>query len=209
MAHPTTRTRSRAVKWYLDHGRNASATAREFGVSRSTIHRWLGRYDPVQPGKSLRRRPPRRERPAPKQALFLSRMFELHTAHPHWGPRRLQSALVDLREDAPSESTVGRWLQEILRRCPLCGGSDGLHSGAVHAVFSDFVRLRSIPPLRRVRRTRRPRPSPRKAAVAEATAIVEGAARRCPDCGERLRFSPRKSLVICPDCGFRRGRELA
>ena len=30
-----------AVRWYEEHGKNASLTARHFGVSRSSLHVWL------------------------------------------------------------------------------------------------------------------------------------------------------------------------
>ena len=39
------RRRLAMLDWHRDHGRNVSLTARHFGVGRSTVYRWLGRFD--------------------------------------------------------------------------------------------------------------------------------------------------------------------
>jgi hypothetical protein len=57
------RKRLAAVRWYEDHGQNASLTARHFGLSRSTLYVWLGRYkESGARGLEDRRRQPRRVR---------------------------------------------------------------------------------------------------------------------------------------------------
>src|SRR4030042_1074200 len=38
------RHRLRVIRWYEEHGRNASLTCRHFSHSRSTFHTWLQRY---------------------------------------------------------------------------------------------------------------------------------------------------------------------
>lgn len=42
----------RVVAWYNAHKRNASATARKFGVSRQTIHSYLNKMKKPAKGKS-------------------------------------------------------------------------------------------------------------------------------------------------------------
>ena len=39
------RSRLEWIIFYLEHGRNAALTARHFGLSRKTFHKWWGRYD--------------------------------------------------------------------------------------------------------------------------------------------------------------------
>ena len=40
------RLRLRWLDFYFAHGRNASLTARRFGISRETVRRWVRRFDP-------------------------------------------------------------------------------------------------------------------------------------------------------------------
>ncbi len=39
------RRRLTMLDWHRAHGGNVSLTARHFGVGRSTVYRWLGRFD--------------------------------------------------------------------------------------------------------------------------------------------------------------------
>ena len=62
----STRKRRQSLEWHNLNGCNVAATSRQFGVSRSTVYRWLGRYDPANPARSLRahsRRPHNRRKP--------------------------------------------------------------------------------------------------------------------------------------------------
>ena len=152
--HLTTRQRVAAVKWWRANGRNVSATCRRYGIARSTFYRWLERFDPKEPGRSLRRRRRTvRVRPlAPKEALFIKKVVEMQIQNPRLGRRRIRRALLEMRDDAPSEATIGRWLSRINRGCPVCGGRNGLHVVQLPMLNEDLSSVgvgRSLRPLRR------------------------------------------------------------
>ena len=136
------------IRWHERNGGNVAATARQFGIARSTLYHWLDRYDPEHPRRSLKRqkRTPSAPRPGPRETKFLHAALELHRTHPRWGRRRLRARLLAVHSDAPSEATVGRWLAEFLRRCPVCRGREGVHSEAIHLVQERFpVKLARLP----------------------------------------------------------------
>ena len=78
-----------AVLAVVGDGREVTDVARQFGVSRQTLHAWLGRYE----AEGLAGLAPRSRRPAscPHQMdpAVEVLVLEMRRAHPHWGPRRL------------------------------------------------------------------------------------------------------------------------
>lgn len=110
------RKRLTAVHWYEDHGKNASLTARHFGLSRSTLHSWLKRYK--QSGfrglEDRSRRPHRVRRPTWDGDLEI-RVLKLREAFPRWGKDKLTPIL--RREGVTvSVSMVGRILSRLRRQ---------------------------------------------------------------------------------------------
>jgi transposase len=159
MAQSTPSERRAWFRWHVAHGENVAATCRHFGIARSTFYRWQRRFSPAHPRQSLRRARPAQavRRPRPKEALFFKNVVELQRAHPRWGRGRLRQALVALRDDAPSEATIGRWLRAIVYRCPVCGGTEGRHDGLGHAQQEAFEQLELGDRIRLSRRSRRAR----------------------------------------------------
>jgi len=133
--------RHRTLEWHLANGRSASVTCRHFGISRSTLYRWLDVYDPSDPAslKPLSRRPHRTRQPTwSKRHLFA--VAELSRRHPAFGKRRLHRILASDGEDL-SEAAVGRLLAIVRAGCPRCGGKDGRHVDALHELRRDFAAL--------------------------------------------------------------------
>jgi transposase len=120
-------TRRTSVKAVRD-GASVTDTARRYGVSRSTLHRWLRAFDPEHPVASLRP-----EKPGPKAPRWDDATIEFvidligdHLTGPpgqrrrvpgnQWGRHRVALALAE-RGIIVSEATVGR--------IPRCGaGTD-------------------------------------------------------------------------------------
>jgi transposase InsO family protein len=85
--------------------------AERYGVSRKTVHAWLGRYrQEGLPGLTDRSHRPHHH-PGQLAADIEARVCELRRTHPRWGPRRLVHELRRLEADPlPSRSTVYRVL---------------------------------------------------------------------------------------------------
>jgi transposase len=98
-----------AVLAVVAEGHDVSAAAEQWGVTRQTLHTWLGRYEAAGlEGLADRSHPPRsclHQMPALVEAAVL----EMRRVHPAWGPRRI---VVELPE--------GVW-----RRCPVSPRSTG------------------------------------------------------------------------------------
>jgi hypothetical protein len=153
-------------------------TCRPFGISRATYYYWQHRFDPTRPAQSLRRKRSRMPtRGAPKAALFLRAVIGLQVAHPRWGRRRIRTALRALRDDAPSEATIGRWPEQILTRCPICRGKEGRHDEGPHALSDDLNDLDLAVPLRPLRRSPAEQASD---AVAEVERVIRRNTKRNP-----------------------------
>jgi transposase InsO family protein len=73
----------------VNAGRSVTEVAAELGVSRQTVHTWLGRYRRDGLGGLVNH--PRRPESCPHQASpeVEAAICELRRAHPGWGPRRL------------------------------------------------------------------------------------------------------------------------
>jgi transposase InsO family protein len=105
-----------AVRWYEEHGRNASLAARHFGVSRSSLHLWRKRYREggVRALEDRSRRPKRVRQPT-WDADLEARVLALRQAQPRWGKDVLTPIL--RREGVTvSVSMVGRILSRLSRQ---------------------------------------------------------------------------------------------
>ena len=106
-----TEQRYKAVLAVIGDGRTVGEVARDWGVSRRTMHRWLVRYE----GDGLEGLNNRSHRPAqsPLQMppALEAMVLEMRRSHPYWGARRIAFELVRKGvERAPSESAVYRCL---------------------------------------------------------------------------------------------------
>jgi len=92
-------------------GAPVTEVARRYGVSRQAVHLWLGKYgkEGVAGLADHSHRP--RYQPRQLDAGIEAMICQLRSAHPRWGPRRLQYELGKARVAAvPSRSTVYRVL---------------------------------------------------------------------------------------------------
>jgi len=106
-----TEQRYKAILAVIGDGRTVSEVAKDWSISRRTMHRWLARYE----GDGLEGLNNRSHRPAqcPHQisAPVEAMVLEMRRAHPYWGARRIAFELTRKRlEPAPSESAVYRCL---------------------------------------------------------------------------------------------------
>jgi transposase len=112
--------RRASVKAVRD-GASVTDTARRYGVSRSTLHRWLRAFDPDHPVASLRPEKPGPKTPRWDEATleFVVELIGDHVTGPPWQPRRVPGnqwgrhrvalALAE-RGIIVSEATVSRML---------------------------------------------------------------------------------------------------
>lgn len=109
------RRRLAMLDWHRAHGANVSLTARHFGVGRSTVYRWLGRYDRLRL-ETLEDRgsAPRRRRRPSWSVDQLRAVKAVRERYPRWGKDKL--AVVLRRAGIRlSTSMVGRILARLLR----------------------------------------------------------------------------------------------
>ena len=103
--------RYKAVQAVLAEGQTVTQVARDWGVSRQTIHGWLAKYeDDGMEGLGNRSRRPAHcphQMPATVQVMVL----EMRRSHLYWGARRIAYELARKHvEPPPSESAVYRCL---------------------------------------------------------------------------------------------------
>ena len=93
--------RFNAVMEVLRDGLTVIEVAERYGVSRQTIHGWLGRYRTggVEALADRSHRPCRCPHQMP--ATVEAHLCELRRRHPHWGQRRLAHELVRIGVDPP------------------------------------------------------------------------------------------------------------
>jgi transposase InsO family protein len=84
--------------------------ARRYGVSRQTVHRWLGRFEAEGPSGLADRSHRPRDHPWRLSGDVEARICELRRAHRGWGPRRLVFEMDRRGEGRVSRSTVYRTL---------------------------------------------------------------------------------------------------
>lgn len=109
------RRRLAMLDWHAAHGGNVSLTARHFGVGRSTVYRWLGRYERLRL-ESLEDRPsaPRRRRRPTWTVEQLRAVKAIRERYPRWGKDKLR-ILLRRAGIVLSTSMVGRILARLLR----------------------------------------------------------------------------------------------
>ena len=99
-----------AVIAVLADGRSVSEVARQWGVSRQSVHAWLRRYEE----SGLAGLEPRSTRPGScphqMQGVVEARILEMRRAHPGWGPRRILYELGRAGGPVPSRSAIYRCL---------------------------------------------------------------------------------------------------
>ena len=103
--------RYKAVLAVIGDGRTVGEVARDWGVCRQTLHRWLARYE----GDGLEALGNRSHRPAncPHQTSpgVEAMVLEMRRSHAYWGARRIAFELAKKGlEPTPSESAVYRCL---------------------------------------------------------------------------------------------------
>ena len=104
--------RYRAVMAVLD-GASVIEVAREVGVSRQSLHAWIGRYRAEGLAGLADRSSRPRSSPIRASAELEARVCELRRAHPRWGAQRIVHELMRapvVPEPLPSRSTVHRIL---------------------------------------------------------------------------------------------------
>jgi len=173
MPQPTPRQRQQWMAWYFAHEQDITATCRQFGMSRSTLYRWLARYT-AQPQKPIRARARRSQitrRPA-GSLDDLRLVCGLLGQYPTWGRRRVADALFAQTGTLWSEATVGRMLARMQLRCPVCQGHAGRHDEGGYALARAQDQLGVPgPALPRTRTATAPDPEV-AALIREATALA-------------------------------------
>ena len=96
--------------------KDAKLVCQTFGISRATLYRWLGRFDPkdLSSLKEQSRRPKRVRKPLWSRKLIWA-VKELREEYPRWGKDKLVVLLRDQGDEA-STSTVGRILDHLKQR---------------------------------------------------------------------------------------------
>lgn len=102
-----------AIRWYEAHAKNASRTARHFGVSRSTFHAWLRGYRQHGPrGLEDRSRRPCNVRQPTWDAELEAKVLRLREENPCWGKDKL-TPILRRQGVVVSVSMVGRILSRL------------------------------------------------------------------------------------------------
>lgn len=112
---PDALRRLKVIEWHLANGKNVSKTSRHFTISRQTLYRWLGRYNP----KDLKTLEDRSSRPKRcKQATWTMEevlaVRTLRERYPAWGKLKLV-VLLARQGIHLSTSRVGRILGYLKR----------------------------------------------------------------------------------------------
>ena len=99
----------------MEKGKKAMAMiCREYGISRQTGYKWLGRYQ-ADPCVAMLQDRDRRPHFNPRQleGAVVELIIEARKRWPHWGPRKLRVKLQELRPDVvlPAASTIGAVLK--------------------------------------------------------------------------------------------------
>jgi putative transposase len=120
--------RTQFIARVLAGGDEMTGLCREYGISRKTGYKWLGRYR-CEGAAGLRERShaPLRHGQAHDVAVVQA-VLELRQRWPRWGPKKLRVKLGELHPElpVPAASTIGDWLRREgligrshrRRRCP-------------------------------------------------------------------------------------------
>ena len=116
-----TEQRYKAVLAVIGNGRTVDEVARDWGISRRTMHRWLAPYE----GDGLKGLNNRSHRPAhcPHQTspAVEAMVLEMRRAHSYWGARRIAFELARKRV-ATTRSDRTRGWASAPESLPLCRG---------------------------------------------------------------------------------------
>jgi len=114
-------------------GANISALCREYGISRKTAYKWLGRYSAEgKAGLSEQSRRPK-TMPAQTNGAMEAKVVAVRKQHPRWGGRKIHHLLLQRGEEGvPSPSTI----TAILHRHHLIDAEESQK----HHAFVRFVR---------------------------------------------------------------------
>jgi transposase InsO family protein len=103
------------VDWHRAHGANVSLTARHFGIGRSTVYRWLDRFDRLHlETLEDRSSAPRRRRRPTWTVDQVRAVRAIRERYPRWGKDKLRVLLRRIGI-VLSASMVGRILARLLR----------------------------------------------------------------------------------------------
>jgi len=101
--------RNALIEEYFENECSVSELARQYGVSRKTVHKWIRRFkENGSAGLEELSRAPRHHPNALSQEMEV-RILEWKAKKPSWGAPKIHSKLWDL-PDCPSESTVSNVL---------------------------------------------------------------------------------------------------
>ena len=100
--------RYQAVMAVLNGGRTVTEVARDWAVSRQTMHAWLARYE--REGMGDRSHRPTRC-PHQMAALIEVRVLEMWRYKPFWGPRRLA---LELAKKGVTPTPSAGWLPSTI-----------------------------------------------------------------------------------------------
>ena len=100
------------IDWHRIHGKNASLTARHFGLGRMTLYRWLRRFKHFGViGLNEESRKPKRLRQPTTSWNTIIRIVQLRKLYPAWSKYKIQ-ALLKREGIQVSASTAGRVLKK-------------------------------------------------------------------------------------------------
>ncbi len=103
--------RIRILDWHRAHGKNASLTARHFGIGRMTLFRWLQRFNRIGIiGLNEQSTKPKRLRRPVTPWPVVARIVELRKQYPAWSKHKL-TAICNREGLRVSASTAGRILK--------------------------------------------------------------------------------------------------
>ena len=103
--------RIKVIDWHKAHGRNASLTARHFGIGRMTLFRWLTRFEKLGViGLNEQSTKPKRTRRPTTSWQTVARIIEIRKQYPAWSKHKL-SAICRREGLMVSASTAGRILK--------------------------------------------------------------------------------------------------
>jgi putative transposase len=109
------RRRLAMIEWHAGHGANVSLTARHYGVGRSTVYRWLGRYDRFRlETLEDRSSAPYHRRRATWTIDELRAVKAVRETYPRWGKDKLR-VLLRRVGIVLSVSMIGRILARLRR----------------------------------------------------------------------------------------------
>ena len=106
--------RMRFISRYESGVWSMSELCRQFGISRKTGYKWLGRYR-ARGYEGLGERSHRpHESPTRVSEQWVERLVEMRVKHPTWGPKKLRIKLLQKHGNGvPAASTLGKKLKQL------------------------------------------------------------------------------------------------